>query len=145
LLQQTKVKGSARLVFAPGSLNGTSPGESPTKEISPVMSPLPLTTKPSPTREGSKQPEASTEQGSSSRKSSTAELAYDTRVVRSNRKKSSKERKAKKKPESYRQSSVDELEENMQKLQQKNKLEQLVPEKDEPCEYTSTWLCSYLS
>ena len=114
-------------------MNGTSPGESPTKEVSPVISPLPLTTKPSPTRDGNKQPEASTEQSSNSRKNSTTEPAYDTRVVRSTRKKSSKERKVKKKPDSYRQSSVDELEENMQKLQQKNKLEQLVPEKDEPC------------
>ena len=117
-----------------------SPGESPTKESSssPVISPLPLVTKPSPTRDGGKQPEASAEQGSSSRKSSTSELAYDTRVVRSTRKKSSKERKVKKRPDSYRQSSVDELEENMQKLQQQNKLEQLVPEKDEPCKCLTT-------
>lgn len=114
-------------MFAPGSLNGTSPGESPTKEpSSPMTSPLPLTTKPSPTRS-----EAASEQGSSSRKNSGAGLAYDTRVVRSTRKKSSKERKDKKKSDSYRQSSVDELEENMQKLQQKNKLDQLVPEKEE--------------
>ena len=110
------------------------------------MSPLPSTTKPSPTRDGNKQPEASAEQGSSSRKSSTTEVAYDTRVVRSTRKKSSKERKVKKKPDSYRQSSVDELEENMQKLQQKNKLEQLVPEKDERkcCNYLSAGLHSLM-
>ena len=133
LLKQAKAKGSATLVFAPGSLNGMSPGESPTEEASPVISPLPLTTKPSPTRDGSKQSEASSDQGSSSRRSSSSDLAYDTRVVRSTRKKSSKERKVKKKPDSYRQSSVDELEENMQKLQQKNRLELLVPEKDVPC------------
>ena len=104
-----------------------------------MISPLPLTTKPSPTRDGNKQPEASGEQqGGSSRKNSTTEPTYDTRVVRSTRKKSSKERKVKKKPDSYRQSSVDELEENMQKLQQKNKLEQLVPEKDESCKCLTT-------
>lgn len=103
-----------------------------------MISPLPLTAKPSPTRDGNKQPEATGEQASSSssRKNSSSDLAYDTRVVRSTRKKSSKERKVKKKPDSYRQSSVDELEENMQKLQQKNKLEQLVPEKDESCKYS---------
>ena len=114
-----------------------SPQESPTKEASPVISPLPLTTKPSLTRDGYKQPEASAEQcsglGSGSWRNPSTDLACDTRVVQSIRKKSSKERKVKKRLDSHCQSSVDELEENMQKLQQKNKLEQLVPEKDKSC------------
>ena len=61
-------------------------------------------------------------EGSGFRRNSSTDLAYDTRVVESTRKKSSKERKVTKKLDSHCQSSVDELEENMQKLQ-KNKLE----------------------
>ena len=88
LLQQTKTKGSASLVFSYAS---TSPGHTPlAKETSPPVIPsLPLTAQGSPTRDSGKSSEASAEQGSSSRRSSTVDAGdYSTRVV--GRKKSSK-------------------------------------------------------
>ena len=130
LLQQTKSKGSASLVF---SYDSASPSHVPiTKETSPPVIPsLPLTSQDSPTRDIGKSSETSAEQGSSSRKSSTVDGGdYSTRVV--GRKKSSKKsslgRKAKAKSDSHRQSSMEELENNMTRLQKKPTID--IPDRD---------------
>jgi len=95
-----------------------------------VIPSLPLTVQGSPTRDSGKSSEASAEKGSSSRRSSTVDAGdYSTRVV--GRKKSSKKsslgRKAKAKAESHRQSSMEELENNM-RLQKKPTIE--IPDRD---------------
>jgi len=125
LLQQTKAKGSASLVFTDASV---SSGHTPiTKEPSPPVIPsLPLTAQNSPTRDGGKSSEASAEQSSSSRKSSTVDGGdYCTRVV--GRKKSSKKSSLGRKAKAH-QSSMEELENNMTRLQKKPTIE--IPDRD---------------